>query len=302
MPHDRRLATIQILLSGFCFGFLGIFGKWAFQLGLEPGELLAVRFSLAFFILFFYLIFKNRSTQKKFPWLSPFHLILCILLGVLGYAVFASCYFIALKGLSASMTVLLLYLYPVFVAIGARVFLKEHLGILGTIAIPLASLGLVMLVWGDFSISNSTGFFAGLLSAIVYAIYILVSRRFLGQTDAITSSCWMQFGTGTSLMLLHFHSLERLTEVVIKGWQPILGISIISTVLAMVLFLQGLKKLSSAEASILNTSEPITAIFLAYLLLGETFSVGQIIGGLLVIASMVMIAKKPLIRTCDKIQ
>ncbi len=265
---DRQVATLQILLSGFFFGFLGIWGKWAFTLGIEPGELLAIRFSLASLILFSYLFWKNRNSALKFPWLSPFHLILCILLGILGYAVFASCYFIALKGLSASMTVLLLYLYPVFVAVGARVFLKEHLGKKGIIAIPIASIGLVLLVWGDFSIQNMTGFIAGLISAIVYSVYILVSRKHLANVDAITSSCWMQLGTGTSLLLLHFSSFDRFVEVATVGWQPILCIAIISTVFSMALFLQGLKRLTSAEASILKTSEPITAIIAASILLG----------------------------------
>ena len=43
----------------------------------------------------------------------------CAVLGVLGYAVFSSCFFEALNGLSASLTVLLLYTYPVIVALGA---------------------------------------------------------------------------------------------------------------------------------------------------------------------------------------
>lgn len=289
---ERRIATLQILLSGFLFGFLGIWGKWAFSLGITPGELLGVRFSLASLMLFCYLFWRNHKLPLKFPWLSAFHLVLCLLLGILGYAVFASCYFIALKGLSASMTVLLLYLYPVFVAIGARIFLSEHLGRSGLAAVFLAAIGLVFLVWGDFSVQNSIGFIAGLISAIVYSIYILVSRKYLYNIDAITSACWMQFGTGVTLLALNFSSFSRLHEVIVIAWQPIIGISVFSTVFSMVLFLQGLKKLTSAEASVLNTSEPITAIFMASLLLGESLSMIQIVGGVFVIVAMIIIARQ----------
>jgi drug/metabolite transporter (DMT)-like permease len=72
----------------------------------------------------------------------------------------------------------------------------------------------------------------------------------------------------------------------------ILGIAIVSSLIAMILFLRGLQKIKSAEVSILSTSEPVTAVALASFFLGESLSVLQFGGGILVLASLILLAKK----------
>jgi drug/metabolite transporter (DMT)-like permease len=286
----RASASFKIILSGFCFGFLGIWGKWAYSLGLTYGELLGVRFLLAALVLLAYITFKNKG--RDFPWMRPREILLCLAMGVFGYAVFSSLYFYALTGLSVSLSVLLFFLFPIPVAIGARLFLGEALGARGRWALPIAVFGTALLVWGEFNIQTSSAFLAGLLAAITYATYVLVSRRYTQDLDPLVSAMWSQLGTGVVLTALHFDSLNRFYEVVRIGWAPITGVAIISSVFAMTLFLSGIKHLKASDASILNTSEPLTAVIMASLFFGERLSFMQTMGGLLAIVAVLLIATR----------
>jgi drug/metabolite transporter (DMT)-like permease len=60
----KKLGIIEVVLSGICFGFLGLFGKKAFQLNIQAGELLALRYSMAAVLLFIFLLIKNKSELK----------------------------------------------------------------------------------------------------------------------------------------------------------------------------------------------------------------------------------------------
>src|SRR4051812_24019321 len=122
MKNVRRLGFTQIILSGVCFGFLGFFGKKAFAMNISPGELLSLRYFISALItLLLIIITKPKSLLR----LNTFQITCSLLLGIFGYALFSSFYFMALTGLSASLTVLMLYTYPVMVTLFSRIFLKE---------------------------------------------------------------------------------------------------------------------------------------------------------------------------------
>lgn len=158
----RLMGIIEIILSGICFGFLGIFGKKAYAAGISSGEFLSFRFLFSAMILG---IFFAAFDRKKIilPKKNIFH---CLLLGIFGYAVFSSCFFRALQGLSVSLTVLLLYLYPVFVSLGAVLIFKEKLSKMKLLAIPLQFIGLAIFIGVDWQKNDFTSFLFGIGSAI----------------------------------------------------------------------------------------------------------------------------------------
>lgn len=285
----KQIGYIQIILSGAFFGFLGLFGKIAYQKNILPGELLGLRFLTSAIILGAFL----WVTQKKVFKMSFGNTIASILMGVLGYAVFSSCYFLALQGISASLTVLLLYTYPIMVAIGARIFFKEHIGVKGFIALILSSIGLVGLVWGEWAVSGAIFLIYGFLSAFFYAVYILVSRKVLEDVSFMGSSFYVQLGAGIALCLLHFKTFDRPLEIYLTDYSLILGMAVLCSLFPMTLFLAGLQKISPSEASILSTTEPIFGVLVASIFLGERMGLIQILGGVLVLTGMVLIALKP---------
>lgn len=287
--QKRTIGKLEILASCICFGFLGIFGKQVYAQGLTPGELLSFRFLGAALTIGSFLYFRSPGLFRL-PLVSIFH---CALLGILGYAIFSSCFFHALTGLSASLTVLLLYTYPIFVTLGAWVFFGEHISRTGWIALPLACIGLVALVAGDFRVENSWALLAGFASAVFYSVYILAARVWLKNINAFVAIFYIQAAAAFVLSAIHLHDFEHIIHQLTVAWLPLLGIIVISTVLAMGFFLAGLAKLSSSEASILSTAEPITGLILANFILGDRLSILQLTGAVLVIGALILILRAP---------
>src|SRR5690606_11835751 len=134
----------------------------------------------------------------------------CAALGVAGYAVFSSFFFHALDGLSASLTVLLLYTFPAMVAAGGWVFFGERIPRERWLALPLVMAGLAGLVWGEHYVSRPVAVVFGVLAAVFYAAYILGSSRWLKGTDALASAAWIQLFAGLALAPLFWRDLGRL--------------------------------------------------------------------------------------------
>lgn len=283
---SRQIGFLQILLSGMCFGFLGYFGKNAFRAGMNPAELLSLRFLTSSVLLALYLLFVgvrvwNLAKEKMF---SSF------LLGFLGYAIFSSLYFWALRGLSASLTVLLLYTYPVLVTLGARFFYKEHIGKQGLLALVLALVGLAALVWGEWQISKPLYLMFGVGSAFFYSIYILISRKVLVGVSPMQSTFFIQLGAGVALGLLAFRDLERPLSLYSQHTLLIVAMAVVCSLFAMTLFQAGLQKLSASETSILSTSEPLFGVLIAAVLLHEKILPLQMFGGVLILAALILLA------------
>lgn len=282
----RFIGIIEILLSGLCFGFLGIFGKTAYEQGVTSGEFLGFRFLFSSGILFFYFLFFRR---KMF--LLPGQKILqCLCLGVFGYAVFSSCFFRALHGLSASFTVLLLYLYPIFVLCGEKIFFGEKLSALKISAIPLQFFGLAVLIGVDFSTLDIVSLLYGLGAAFFYALYILASSKFLKNISSWSSTFYIQLGAAAVLSGVYLQNFSHDKEIILHSYKILLATAIIGSLMAMSFFLSGLQKLKSYEASILSTAEPITGILLAVIFLGEHFRGLQILGALMILGAMLLVA------------
>jgi drug/metabolite transporter (DMT)-like permease len=286
---SRQIGFLQIISSGVCFGSLGFFGKLAYKNSILPGELLALRYSTSAILMGLFIICTNPSSLK----LTRFQLVSSLLLGIFGYALFSSLFFMALTGLSASLTVLLLYTYPIMVAILSQFILKEHLGKNGVMALGLATIGMFGLVWGEWSVSEPRFLIFGISAAFFYSIYIMYSRKFLSDVPAMPSSFFVQLGAGTVLSLIHFNGsvgFHRAFDILSHHSLLVLSMAIICSFMAMTLFLAGLRRITSSEASILSTTEPMFGVLIAALFLGEKLSLVQITGGALILIAMVVIS------------
>jgi drug/metabolite transporter (DMT)-like permease len=278
--HHR--GQLEVLLSGVCFGFLGYFGHLVFQKKISPFELLSLRFLISgsAMLLLLYLFTTRIQNYPKGKILNS------LLMGIFGYAVFSSCYFIALKGLSASMAVLLLYTYPVFVVLGNLIQDRRSFSSATLILVFVTVIGLTLLVGGDFQVTEWISFLIGLASGLTYAVYILGSSRWLRDADVLVSSAFIQFGAGLALFALGFSEVERVKEVFSLAAPEILALAVLCSIVPITLFQMGVQKLKEWEVSILSTTEPITALVVSVVLLNERISPIQLLGGLLVMSAL----------------
>ncbi len=283
----RQLGVFQVLVSGFLFGFLGLFGKKAFSLGLSPGEFLALRFLLASLGLGLWIGIKNKR-GLRLPWSDALR---AFLLGALGYAFFSTCFFSALQGLSVSLTVLLLYLYPVWVTLGSRFILGEKLHNIHFVALPASLLGLALLLWGELQVRDSLSLALGIAASLLYSAYILASRRCLPSVPPFPAAFYVILGAASTLTLLHFRTLPSSQET----WAVVGATAVLSTIFSISLFLSGLQKLGAADASLLSLAEPVTAVLIGVLVYGDTFLPLQWLGAILILVGLLLVAfaRKP---------
>ena len=282
---SRTLGYLQLIGSGFCFGFLGFFGKTAYQAGISPQELLALRYTLSTLLMGALLFVYDRQQFR----LSPKLALISMALGIFGYALFSSLYFQTLTQVSASITVLLLYTFPFFVYLGDLFFMQQRFAWKSLATLALSLLGMIFLVWGEWHVSSPWYLLLGLGSAFFYAIYILISRKALQSTPPLISSFYVQLGAGLVLSAVAFSSLDRPLLLISQHGVQLFSMAFICSVLAMSLFLLGLQKVSPTEASILSTTEPLAGVIIATTLLGERLQLLQYLGGIILITSVALL-------------
>ena len=285
---SETIGFIYVLLAGFGFGFLGIFGRLAFTRGLNVGEILTWRFIFASIILWvFVFIFK-----RKFIFLSRTQIFISMALGVFGYSLFSTLYFMAIEGISVSLAALLLFTFPIFVNIGAHFFLKERMTKIQLISLLMATVGIASLVWGPLFITSFRAVIYALLAAVSYSIYVLLSSRYQKGVQPLASSLYVITSAAVALWLFHQPSFERLSHFTFDELMILLGLATICTVAPLTLFLAGLQKLSSSKASVVVMIEPVVAAVAAWLLLDEKLSPIQIGGAMLVLFSLYLNTRK----------
>lgn len=282
------IGFIYVLLAGVGFGFLGIFGRLAFQSGLSVGELLTFRFFLATIIMMIGLALLKPQYLK----LNLKQIAISALLGVFGYAVFSTLYFKSIEGISVPLAALLLFTFPIFVNLGAHFILKERMTRRQFISLVIACVGLGILLWGPLVVNSLASVIFAITAAVTYSIYVLVSGRYQKDVAPLSSSLYVIAFAGFALYLFHQPDLAKITTLSSQQIAIIAGIAVISTIGPLTLFLAGLQRLSSSKASIVVMIEPVIAAIAAWLLLQEQLTVLQLFGAALVMLALVLNALK----------
>ncbi|MEZ0391283.1 MAG: DMT family transporter [Pseudobdellovibrionaceae bacterium] len=281
---NRALGFFYVLMAGLGFGFLGIFGRLAFQSGMSVGELLTWRFSLAALILWVgLLIFQPRLIR-----LSLKQILISCALGIGGYAVFSTLYFKSIEGISVPLAALLLFTFPIFVNLGAHFILKHRMTKLQSLSLLLTCLGLGILLWGPMVVHSKKAVFFGLGAAFVYSIYVLVSGQVQQKVAPLSSSLYVITSTALALFLFHQPSLSKIPNMSTVQMTCILGLAIFSTIGPLTFFLAGLQRLPSSQASIIVTVEPVVATFAAGLILNERLTSFQMLGAGIIITALIL--------------
>ena len=278
----RLTGALLVILSAAAFGTLAIFGRYAYADGMDTFTLLALRFSCAALIMALLLAWRRE------PWPRGTTLARLIGMGALGYVGQSFCYLTATQYASAGLVALLLYLYPVFVAILSAIFLHEQFTRVKVMALLLAFLGTTLTAnpqGGDW-----LGIALAIGAAAIYSVYIIVGAGVLKRVTAFQSSTVIFASAGAVYATLSIvngpHGPQSL-----GGWLTMVAIVWIATIIPVVTFLAGLKRIGPTNASMLSTVEPIVTVLLAALLFGEVLPPGALLGGALILIAVVVLAR-----------
>ncbi len=281
----RAWGIVQILCSGLCFALLGTFAKLADRRGIEVISLLGVRFVFAGLLLSLVCLFLGKFQ------IQPRQFFKSVLMGILGYASFSFFYFKSLGGMGAGTAVVILFLYPFFVylfeMIQARSAPSKKM-----VAILFVSLGGVfLLVNGELDIARPQAFLFGLTASILYGTYVFLSAKYAKGLEPYFSTCIIQLSAGLCLCLFAPIKTDELFHLWTQNWDLFLGLSVVSSIFPMTLFLLAAQKISSFELSVLNVTEPLFGIVFSAVLLGEKLTFTQIIGAFVVLIISIQVSR-----------
>jgi drug/metabolite transporter (DMT)-like permease len=270
--------------SAASFGAMGIFGKLAYDAGVGVLTLLVVRFVLAAAILG--AANALRRPRVRLPGRSA--LLTALGLGAIGYAAQAGLFFQALTRIDASLTELVLYIYPSLVTLGAVALGRDRLDRVRVASLLLAFLGLALVLFvADPAELDALGVALAFGAAVAYTAYILVSDTV--RTEPLLLAALVCAGAAFSFALTAAVSGDASLDFDPEGWLWLGAIALVSTVLAIVLFFGGLQRVGPSRASIISTVEPLVTVLLAFVVFGESLAAVQLLGGALVLASVILL-------------
>lgn len=270
-----------IVLSAVAFGAMAILARYAYQAGANTGGILLPRFVIATGVLIPVMLASARR------WPRGRELAVAFGMGGIGYVGQALCFFSALQYASAGLVALLLYLYPTLVGLLAAIFLGERLTPWKLALLGLSFAGTALTI-GSGS-GTALGIALGISAATIYAVYITVGGRFLRGTDSVATTTVVCLAATPVMGLFALLQPARFPAS-IQGWLAILGIALLSTVVAIMAFFAGLRRVGASRAAIVSTLEPVVTLVLAALLLGESATFWQLVGGAMILAAAALAA------------
>jgi drug/metabolite transporter (DMT)-like permease len=281
--NDMRLGGLGwIVLSALGFGSMALFARIAYADGVSTTSLLAWRFLLAALVLGPVLLIRGTRLPRGRD-LAGF-----VGLGVLCAGV-AWAYFLSLRYASSGLVALLVYTYPVLVAVLGALLGLDRFGRPEQRALLACCIGLLLLLGRALSSGQPLGIALALLSGLLYAIYILIGSRFGRDTDPLAAT-WVVLTTA-AVMHVGFAWLNGPTwPAHAYGWCALLALSSFSSALAVAAFLTGLRRIGPTMASVLSTLEPVVTIGLGIGFLGESISLPNLCGSLLVLGAAIGLA------------
>lgn len=292
-------AVILVVLTGVSYGSQAIIGKWAYANGGNAITVLTVRSVIALVLV--WLIIAFLKPPLKIPVRKVVELSFLGIVFVFGSVT----YYVSLMYVPVGTAILVAYIYPALVVVGAVIFYKEKFTRLKAIALLLALSGCALTVDPVQALSgkvdlNGFGLLMALMSAFLTTAYFLLSSRFGRGVPGLLASAYSLPAIALFYVLWCTLGQVGLDMGVVGGgfafnmnwlgWLCCILIGV-ATSLAWTFYMIGLPRVGPSRASILVTSEPATAVFLGILLLGEAASPVKLVGGALILWAVYLLRK-----------
>ena len=251
-----------------------------------------LRYFIAFVTLLFLLFNKKYIDQIKK--LSKKEWIELVGLGIVFYSLTQGSQFLGLSYLPAVWVSLILNFTPLIVAILGFIFLNEK---------PLLSqwFGVVAFIVGilvyflplNFNRSTITGVIIMAFGTVFNALSAILGRHInkRGHISPVVITI-ISMGIGSAIMFVTGVGLYNFPAISGTGVLYLLWLAVINTALAFTLWNYSLIHLSAVESSIINGTMLIQIAILAYLFLGESISIKEIIGMLIAVCGALLVQLK----------
>jgi len=293
MDRKRITAYIEVIFAVIIWGISFIATKLALR-DLEPVTVVWLRFAIGVIILGLATVLRKQFIIPKGKEWGYF-----ALLGFLGITFHQWLQSTGLVTSQASTTAWIVATTPVFMVILGFIFLHEKFDKLQITGIILAIFG-VMLVVGKGNFRELLGGNFGesgdiliMISAINWAVFSILSRRGLENHQATLMMFYvMTFGwLFTSVQFLSSGNFQDFRNIT---WTSLVGIAflgIFCSGLAYIAWYDGLKAIPASQVGAFLYIEPLVAVIVAWVVLGEYLLPITLIGGAIILLGVRLVQK-----------
>ena len=204
------------------------------------------------------------------------------IVGGIGLAIAMITFIWSITNTSAAITLLCLAAMPFITALLGFLFLKEIISINVWVAIGIATLGIIIMAFGNHEKNTLTGFVLGIVSAVGFSVFS-VSLRWRKETPKFTTVsiagliCFI-----VSLIVIINKDLSLISS---NKNQALFAAHGTIVCLGMILYAIASKNIPAAELTLLSLTEVIGGIFwvwLPWLGINEIPATNTVVGGFLI--------------------
>ncbi|MGM0370562.1 MAG: DMT family transporter [Bacillota bacterium] len=268
---QNKLGYLYIILAMITWGSIGLIVRFIPL----PAQLIVFYRVLFAFVFLLLLVLNTRELKVEQLFKNK------LLLVATGFALTINwiLFFKAIKLTTIANATLAYYTAPIIATILSVLFLDENLTKKNIVALLLSFTGIIIISdVSNLSFVGLEGIFYGLLAAFFYAAF-MVLNKFWGAISARVLTLG-QTGIGILILLPLVYQYPQPTG---RSWLLLIILGIIHTAGALVLYVKGLSWTKVQDVGILSYIDPISAIFLAAIFLGEIPSGMTIVGGSLIL-------------------
>lgn len=272
---DPRL---MLLLSMAIFGTLGLFVR---NIPVSSGELALYRAVLAALLLAGFL----AVTGQKIPFSEIKKDVPLLLLSGVAMGINWILLFEAYRYTTVSVATLSYYFAPVIVTVVCPILFREKLTGKQIVCFVMSTVGLVMITGiGEMGGGNDMiGILFGLGAAVFYASVVLINK-FIRGVEGIHRT-FLQFLAAIVVLIPYVLLTGGMTlgGMNAVGWVNLLIVGLIHTGVTYCMYFSALRDLPGQKAAILSYIDPLVAVLISVTVLGESMTLWQAVGGLLIL-------------------
>ena len=278
--------------AAICWGFSGVCGELLVKrYAVDPEWLTSVRMILAGGLLIAFILGRDKGLSDKHrqllrtraDWVSM------LVYTVFGLIANLYTYLIAVKSSNAGTATVLQYLGPILIVIWVCIRSKRRPHLTEVFAVLLALVGTAVLAThgniGELVITPAALYW-GLACAVALALYTLIPTKLNRKYSSDLVVCYGMLLGGT-LMSLATMVWQVNVQTSAGFYLYMVGMVVLGTVVAFVLFLQGVQDIGAVNASLIACLEPVAASLFSFALAGTYFS-GEDIAGMALIMCAVL--------------
>lgn len=209
-----------------------------------------------------------------------------LVLGALNFSLFWALLFLSAYRLPGGVAATLGAVQPLIVVFLSALLLQQPIRTAAVAAALLSIAGVALLVLTPAAKLDTIGVLAGLGGALSMAAGVVLTRKWQPPVPPLTFTAWQLTAGGLLLVPVTLWMVPELPQFTAANILGLAYMSLIGGALTYILWFRGLAKLDPSKVSLLGVLSPLSAVFLGWVLLGETLTPNQLLGAVLALFSL----------------